>query len=130
MNPSTQHRVEQALLQAVRQRRQQRRRLRTALALSACGGGVLLTLWLRPPPAPVSPPTPEPPLPITRYQEIATNAGAYTAVSTTSPSALLVVHTNDAAKPIDLSERELFALLPDASIRITGDHQAELMLPR
>ncbi len=130
MNSSTQHRVEQALLQAVRQRRQQRRRLRTALALSACGAVVLLALWLRPPPAPVSTPAPEPPPPSKRYHEIATNAGAYTAVTTTSPSTLLVVHTNDAAKPIDLSERELFALLPDASIRITGDHQVELILPR
>lgn len=130
MNPSTQHRVEQALLQAVRQRRQQRRRLRTVLAVGACGVVVLLTLWLRPPSAPISPPTREPSLPIKRYHAITSSAGAYTAVSTTSTSALLVVHTNDAAKPIDLSERELFALLPDASIRITDDHQAELILPR
>ncbi|MCF3648657.1 hypothetical protein [Synoicihabitans lomoniglobus] len=136
MNQSFEHRAEQTLLRAVRKRRKQRNRIRASLAVASCGTVTALAFWVGRSSDSIRPLEATPLATITdspfhgkAYHEVTTSSRTYTTVRTTAESSLIVVHTGDVARPIAINERDLFALLPNASIRISNDDQQDLILP-
>ncbi len=131
MSPSFEHRAEQSLLRAVHSRR--RRRYRQRGLLAAVGVALLATaLWLGPLDHPTAPPH-APAADITlpkAFREIASHSESYTLVRTRTQSSVVVVRTGEAPLPVQIDDRELFAVFPNAVIRIGENDVKELIWPQ
>lgn len=136
MSSSFEHRAEQTLLRAVRDRRQRRGRRRGLFAFTAM---ILVTagFWLgrdhllsRQPTTPAVAAAVETHPPAKLYREVSSRPDNYTAVHASPESPLVVVRTGDAPLPIRIDDRELFAVLPNAVIKISDNNEKELILPQ